>query len=159
MLKPRVGTGAKVRTVQRIVNASPAEIFDLLARPNRHADFDGSGTVRSAVSGPERLSLDARFGVAMERGVRYRSSNVVVEFDEPTRIAWQSGAFAKGGRLIGGGQIWRYELEPTDDGHTLVKESYDLSRARPAGLIDRLAGVATEANMVATLDRLAVLFA
>lgn len=153
----RVGTDVKVRTVQRIVNASPAEIFDLLARPTRHADFDGSGTVRSAVSGPGRLSLDARFGVAMEHGVRYRSSNVVVEFEEPTRIAWQSGAFAKG-RLIGGGQIWRYELKPTDDGHTLVKESYDLSRAHPAGLLDRLAGVATEANMVATLDRMADLF-
>ena len=34
------------------VAAPPAEVFALLANPHRHHEFDGSGTVRQAVSGP-----------------------------------------------------------------------------------------------------------
>jgi uncharacterized protein YndB with AHSA1/START domain len=49
-----------------VVAAPPDEVFALLANPHRHHEFDGSGTVRGAVSGPERLALGDRFGMSMK---------------------------------------------------------------------------------------------
>ena len=147
-----------VRSAQRVVNAPAAVIFDLLAHPARHHEVDGSGTVTGEAFGPERLSMGDQFGVAMRRGpVRYRSSNTVVEFEEGRRIAWRT-ATEREGRLLVGGHVWRYELTDRGDGTTLVKESYDLTDARPRPLL--AAGAAsTQRDMVATLDRMAKLFA
>ena len=63
--------------------AAPAEIiFDVLADPARHVEIDGSDTVQQTrMESPERLSLDAKFGMKMKFfGLPYRISNVVVEF-------------------------------------------------------------------------------
>ncbi|MGO4957681.1 SRPBCC family protein [Luteococcus sp. Sow4_B9] len=149
---------ALVHTVQRVVPASPQEVFDLLARPDQHRTFDGGGTVQSQVSGPERLSLGAEFRMGMKIGLPYATGNRVVEFVEGERIAWQTGVI-RNGRLLLGGQVWRFELQDRGDGSTLVKESYDLTSARGGSLINRVAGSATEANMRATLERLAKHFA
>jgi uncharacterized protein YndB with AHSA1/START domain len=74
----------------RFVTAEPQAIFDLLADPTQHALIDGSGTVRTTVEGnPERLSLGAKFGMSMKKGMSYKITNEVVEFDEPTVIAWR----------------------------------------------------------------------
>jgi uncharacterized protein YndB with AHSA1/START domain len=73
----------------RFVPAPAQEIFDLLADPRQHALIDGSGTVQSAVSGPERLSQGATFGMSMKMGVPYRIKNTVEEFEEGRRIAWR----------------------------------------------------------------------
>ena len=65
----------------RITIDAPAQvIFDLIANPAAHQRFDGSGTVKKAISGPERLYLGARFGMAMKIKVPYRIKNTVVEF-------------------------------------------------------------------------------
>jgi uncharacterized protein YndB with AHSA1/START domain len=97
-----------------VVAAAPAEVFALLANPHRHHEFDGSGTVTGAVSGPERLTLGDRFGVGMKNGMSYRTSNRVVEFEPDRRIAWCHVAKA----------IWRYELEPVPGG-TRITETFD----------------------------------
>ena len=44
-------------SVERVIPAPAEKIFDLLADPARHRDIDGSGTVRDAKSGSERLAL------------------------------------------------------------------------------------------------------
>jgi len=101
----------------RIVPAPAADIFDLLADPARHAEIDGSGTVRE-VRGrrtPERLSLGATFGMQMRWGAPYTILNEVVEFEEGRRIAWRHFA----------GHIWRYRLEPLGPTSTRVTEEYD----------------------------------
>jgi len=54
------------------INAPAHIIFDFLARPSAHRLFDGSGSVREAISGPERLFLGAQFGMAMKIKVPYR---------------------------------------------------------------------------------------
>src|SRR3954449_13382080 len=82
-----------------VVNASPKEVFDLLANPRNHPEIDGSGTVRAAMRGPSRLSLGAHFGMRMHLGAPYLIRNTVVEFEENRRLAW---------RHIGR-HIWRYE--------------------------------------------------
>jgi uncharacterized protein YndB with AHSA1/START domain len=127
------------------IDAPPATVFDLLADPRRHPDFDGSGTVRSAISGPSRLSLGSRFGVAMRIRLPYRISNTVVEFEEDRRIAWRHF----------GRHRWRYELEPTASGGTRVTETFDWSTSLGPALIDRTSFPTMNARSIEkTLPRL-----
>ena len=105
-----------------VVDASAERVFDLLADPRRHAQFDGSGSVKGSVSGPERLSLGAKFGMDMRLVVPYRIGNQVKEFDEGRRIAWAHF----------GGHRWRYELQPLPDGGTRITETFDATTARSA---------------------------
>src|SRR4029077_10912563 len=58
-------------SVERIIPAAPEKIFDLLADPARHRDIDGSGTVRDAKSGSQRLTLGSTFGMSMKMGIPY----------------------------------------------------------------------------------------
>ncbi|WP_405163116.1 SRPBCC family protein [Nocardia sp. NBC_01499] len=110
-----------------VIAAPPSSVFSVLADPHRHADFDGSGTVRTVVSGPDRLSMDATFKAAMKLfGVRYRIVNTVVEFEADRRIAW----------CHPGKHRWRYELEQVDGG-TRVTETFDLSTSPVRGLLVR----------------------
>ena len=114
------------RSVSRsvVVQAPPERVFDLLADPARHADFDGSGTVQGRLRGPARLGPGTRFGMRMRLGVPYVISNTVVEFEEGRRIAWRHV----------GRHVWRYELEPVAGG-TRVTETFDWSGALfPPGL-------------------------
>lgn len=104
------------------IDAEPQRIFDLLADPRRHADFDGSGSVKGSVSGPERLSRGAKFGMDMRLVVPYRIGNQVKEFDEGRRIAWAHL----------GGHRWRYELQALPEGGTRVTETFDATTARSA---------------------------
>jgi uncharacterized protein YndB with AHSA1/START domain len=106
-------TGRTV-SASTVVAAPPDEVFALLANPHRHREFDGSGTVREAVSGPERLALGDRFGMSMKIMLPFRTMNRVVEFEPDRRIGWCHAARA----------IWRYELEPVPGG-TRITETFD----------------------------------
>ncbi|MGH9072130.1 MAG: SRPBCC family protein [Acidimicrobiales bacterium] len=136
---------SKSRTI-----AAPAQrIFDLLADPAAHSRFDGSGTVKAPTQAPERLSMGAHFGMSMKIGAPYRITNEVVEFDEGRSIAWRHF----------GGHIWRYELEPVDNGKaTRVTETFD---GRPAkyAFVSRALGFFRRhpADIEATLERLSTL--
>ena len=104
------------------IEASPHVVFAILADPRQHPRIDGSGSVRAVVTGPQRLSEGATFGVSMKLfGVPYRISNRVVEFEPDRLVAWRHF----------GAHRWRYRLEPTDDGGTEVTETFDYSRYRP----------------------------
>ena len=98
--------------------ASPQEIFDLLADPRAHQSFDGSETIKGVVSGPSRLFLGAKFGMAMKIKVPYKITNTVVEFEEGKKISWCH--MMK--------WTWSYELQPQSDGTTQVTESFDASQ-------------------------------
>lgn len=139
---------ARSVSASTVVAAPPQEVFDLLADPRRHAEFDGSGTVRDAVSGPPRLGPGARFGMAMRWGLPYRVSNTVVEFDEGRRIGWRHF----------GRHVWRYELEPVPGG-TRVTETFDYGPALSPRALE-LVGF-PERNLESirgTLDRLTGIF-
>jgi hypothetical protein len=132
-----------------IVAASPAEIFDLLADPKRHAELDGSGSVKSSISGPARLSLGAKFGMGMRVGLPYLIRNTVVEFEENRRIAWRHF----------GRHVWRYELEPVEDG-TRVTETFDWGPALVPRALE-LANIPQQnaKSITKTLERLRTRFA
>jgi uncharacterized protein YndB with AHSA1/START domain len=118
-----------VETVERVINATPEAIFALLADPSRHPDIDGSGTVHDAKNAPARVKLGDEFGMDMKRGIPYAAHNVVVEFEDNRRIAWQHTTAGLLGSILGAGALWRYELEPSGEG-TRVRETWDISRVR-----------------------------
>jgi uncharacterized protein YndB with AHSA1/START domain len=136
---------SKAVSAERVIHAPADRIFDVLADPRQHAVIDGSGTVKRTRSGPDRLSLGARFGMAMHHMVPYPVNNEVIEFEEGRRIAWRHLAH----------DVWRYELEPRD-GDTLVRETFDWSHGR-AGKVLEILGVPrkNQAAMEKTLERLA----
>ena len=102
------------------VPASAEAIFNLLADPRRHHEIDGSGSVTAAeIDAPERLSLHAKFGMKMKKGVPYKMTNTVVEFENNARIGWRHV----------GGHVWRYILEPVEGG-TQVTEQFDWNTNR-----------------------------
>jgi uncharacterized protein YndB with AHSA1/START domain len=138
-------------TVERTIKAPADRIFALLSDAAKHAEFDGSGTVRGTRQASRPLTLGTRFGMAMHAGVGYRTSNEVVEFEQDRRIAWRT----TGAKGLVGGRVWRYELEPTADG-TRVAETWDISEDRQRFLLKRTKMPAAAKNgMRRTLDRIA----
>ena len=143
-------------TVQRLIPAPAAAIFDLLADPSRHPQIDGSGTVIAPTSaGSRRLALGDTFGMSMKMGVGYSTRNVVIEFEPDRLIAWQTLAAAPLDKVVTG-RVWRYELEPVEGG-TIVRETWDISREAPLSrpLVRRMMAASTRENMARTLERIA----
>jgi uncharacterized protein YndB with AHSA1/START domain len=135
----------RVERATRRIAASPDTIFDVLATPREHTTVDGSGSVRSVVTAPERLELGSRFTMRMKLVVPYRMTSEVVEFDEPRLIAWRHL----------GGHVWRYRLEEID-GATDVTEEFDWRPSPvPWLLVAMRAPGRNAASLGASLDRLA----
>ena len=148
--KATVGREAQQVSGSRVVDATPEQIFDLLTDPTRHGEIDGSGMVQQARGDTARLEMGTKFGMDMKMGpLPYRITNTVVEYEENRLIAWQHL----------GKHRWRYELEPVEGG-TLVTETFDYSTAVSSKGIE-LMGYPKKhcANIDATLERLAALFA
>lgn len=147
-----------VVSVERTIPAPAAEIFAILRDPSRHHEIDGSGTVRDAKGEPQQLELGSSFGMSMKMGLPYSMVSTVVEYEPDRRIAWQTRGPGPLGKHVAG-RIWRYELEPVDDG-TLVRESWDIRQESALSKpIVRRAGDTTRRNMAATLQRIEAVLA
>jgi hypothetical protein len=120
------GPGKICRSAE--VQASAAEIFEMVANPRRHGELDGSGTVLNTVAGPQRLSQDARFSVKMKQyGMPYQITSQVTEFADGRVLEWRHPL----------GHRWRWDLTPLSEHSTLVTETFDYSElgaAKAAGL-------------------------
>ena len=103
------------------VHAPVAELFDVVADPNRHHELDGSGSVVGLKKGPNRLSNGAKFSMKMKRGVPYTLTSTVTEFQDNRVVEWQHPA----------GHRWRWEFASTSPGTTTVTETYDYTRWGP----------------------------
>lgn len=120
----------RVMTTERTIPAPPHQIFELLADPRRHPEFDGSGMLRGDVQGPNRLRLGGVFSMGMvQAGQSYRTSNRIIEFVENEVLTWETLGLWRGRKVIGG-QRWRYALEEQEAGSTLVRHSYIWGTAR-----------------------------
>ena len=142
-----------VATVERLIEAPAAKIFDLLADPSRHQEIDGSGTVKGSPEGSQRLALGSKFGMSMKMGIGYTMENTVVEFEENVRIAWQPRPTQTVMGWFIGGRIWRYQLVPQNGG-TLVRESWDISQERQPWMVRSLRSKTVD-SMTKTLERIA----
>ena len=146
-----------VVSVDRVIDAPAASIFAVVADATRHPEIDGSGQLVKAKDGAaQHLTLGSTFGMSMKMGVPYSVSNTVIEFEQDRRIAWQTVLSGPLGRFLGG-RIWRYELEPVENG-TRVRESWDVTEDHQRFML-KLGNLPqkTEANMAKTLERIAEL--
>jgi uncharacterized protein YndB with AHSA1/START domain len=143
-----------VVSVERFIPATAEAIFALISDPNRHREFDGSGTVQAAKNVPATLALGSSFGMSMKKGVPYSMTSTVIEFEQDKVLAWQTLPPMKLAAKLAGGRIWKYVLEPVEGG-TNVTESWDIRQeaALTKGVV-RKAAEETRKNMAKTLERI-----
>jgi hypothetical protein len=119
------------------IDAGAATIFEILASPQRHMDFDGSDMLRGVVVDRPVSAIGDTFTMKMHRlGDDYLMLNYVVEFEPDRRIFWEPAPGdssraenddpAKVG--IPAGYRWGYILTPEGDDATVVTEAFDPDR-------------------------------
>ena len=125
----------------RLVEASPSEVFALLSDPARHQETEPGEWVRGAVDPVPITGTGQVFGMNMyiEAFGHYVMHNEVTAFEQDRSIAWIPGQYDDEGRLDTGGWIWRYGLEPEGTG-TRVRLTYDWS-ATPQEVRDEIGGM------------------
>jgi hypothetical protein len=120
--------------VSRRIEAPVSPIFEILANPQRHMDFDGSDMLRGAVLDRPITAVGDTFTMKMHRlGDDYLMLNYVVEFEPDRRIFWQpapgdpSRAEGDDPSKVGipAGYRWGYILTPDGDDATVVTEVFD----------------------------------
>ncbi len=120
--------------VSRRIEAPAAVIFEILANPQRHMDFDGSGMLRGPVDDRLISGIDDTFTMKMHRlGDDYLMLNYVVEFEPDRRIFWEpapgdpSRAEGNDPSKVGipAGYRWGYILTPDGGDATVVTEVFD----------------------------------
>lgn len=125
--------GTKRVEVSRRIEAPAALIFEILANPQRHTEFDGSDMLKGAVVDRPISGVGEMFTIKMHRlGRDYEMINHVVEFEPNRLIAWEPSpgdidtAGGKSERIgVPSGYRWGYELVPDDSDATVVTEFFD----------------------------------
>ena len=128
---------SKPLEVSRRIEVPAAPIFAILADPQRHMDFDGSGMLRGADLDRPISDVGDTFNMKMHRlGDDYLMLNYVVEFEPDRRIFWEPAPGdpsrtedddpSKVG--IPAGYRWGYILTPDGDEATIVTEVFDFGR-------------------------------
>lgn len=120
--------------VSRRIPAPAARIFQILANPQRHMDFDGSGMLRGALFDHPLSNIGDTFTMKMHRlGDDYLMLNYVVDFELDRRIFWEpapgdiSRAEDNDPSKVGipAGYQWGYILNPDGEDVTVVTEVFD----------------------------------
>src|ERR1700683_5842935 len=109
------------------ISAPAHGIFQVLANPARHQEFDGSGMLRGPVSPAMISGAGDVFVMKMylsELG-NYEMNNHVVEYEQDRRIGWEPEA-GRGHPHEGRsrGQRWSYQLTPDGTDATVVTQIY-----------------------------------
>ena len=158
----------KVVEASRRIEAPAALIFEILANPQRHMDFDGSEMLRGAVVDRPISGVGDTFTMKMHRlGRDYFMLNYVVDFEPGRRIFWEpapgdlstaGGDPSKVG--IPAGYRWGYILTPDGDDATVVTEVFDCGPEENRWILLREGGEwingtnSVLESMTATLERL-----
>jgi uncharacterized protein YndB with AHSA1/START domain len=149
MLLNRIMTQTVVSASREI--AAPADkIFELIADPSQQPRWDGNDNLAEADAGQRVRAVGDVFTMALTMGVL--RDNHVVEFDEGRLIAWRPSEQGEEPP----GHLWRWQLEPLDDGRTLVTHTYDWSRLTDETRLPR-ARATTADKLQASIERLAEL--
>ena len=116
------------------VPALPQRVFEALADPARHSEFDATGMVGPPASPAKLTRVGQIFVMNMtyregEHIEHYQSDNHVIAFEPPCTVAWATAAHG-GGPL---GWLWRYDLEPSAHG-TAVTLTYDWTDTAPENI-------------------------
>jgi hypothetical protein len=154
--------------VSRRICAPARDIFQILAHPARHLEFDGSESLRGAGSSEVISGVGDIFVMKMHFAHigDYEMNNHVVEYEQDRRIGWEPEA----GRghpdaALGNqeparwGHRWSYQLIPDGPEATIVTEIYDCSRAPEEERAGMDNGNIWAGAMAETLERLDALCA
>ncbi|HEY7225450.1 MAG TPA: SRPBCC family protein [Micromonosporaceae bacterium] len=138
----------KVVSASRTIAAPASRIFELIADPARQPEWDGNNNLGQAPAGQRVRAVGDVFLMELVSGsIR---ENHVVEFEEGRRIAWRPAT--AGERPAG--HLWRWELEPVDESHTVVTHTYDWTELTDEARLPR-ARATTADKLHASMDRLA----
>jgi hypothetical protein len=148
--------------VSRRIWAPAHDIFQVLADPVRHPEFDGSESLRGAgttsvISGAGDVFVMKMYFAHLGD---YEMNNHVVEYEQDRRIGWEPEAgrgHPRAGRSLG--QRWSYQLTPDGPDATVVTESYDCSRTPEESRAGMDNGKVWIEAMAKTLERLDALCA
>lgn len=142
-------------TVSRTIDASAADIFNVLSNPQRHAELDGSGFIVSDDKTDRITATGQVFTMNMEgdhMGGEYKTDNHVVGYDENKLLAWKT---APAGTEPPGWQ-WVWELKPQDADSTDVSLTYDWSAVTDKDLLKKVSfPLVSESELEDSLGRLA----
>lgn len=147
-----VGTDeARVARAERVIAADAATIFELIADPAQQPRWDGNDNLGEAAAGQRVRAVGDVFVMRLAKAGAVRE-NHVVEFEEGRRIAWNPSEPGSAPP----GHLWRWELEPLDDGRTRVRHTYDWTQLSDPNRFERARSTTAE-RLSASLDRLAAL--
>jgi hypothetical protein len=149
--------------VSRRICAPAHDIFQVLANPVRHPEFDGSQMLRGVVSPTVISAAGAVFVMKMyySKIGEYEMNNHVVEYEQDRRIGWEPeagrghpDAAPDSPEPARWGHRWTYQLSPDGPDATIVTEIYDCSRAPEKERAGMDNGKIWIESMARTLERL-----
>jgi hypothetical protein len=140
--------GTRVEASRRI-GAPAAVIFEILASPHRHTEFDGSDMLRGAAVDRSISGVGETFTIKMHRlGRDYEMINHVVAFEPNQLIAWEPSpgdidtAGGNPARIgVPSGYRWGYQLMPDGAEATIVTEFFDCGCEENRWILEREDGV------------------
>ncbi|WP_067527124.1 polyketide cyclase [Nocardia uniformis] len=122
-----------------------------VADPAQQPRWDGNENLAEAPAGQRVRGVGDVFVMALAQGHQIRE-NHIVEFAEGRRIAWLPSEPG----MEPPGHLWRWELEPIDEGRTRVTHTYDWTKLTDENRFAR-ARATTSDSLRASIDRLAAL--
>jgi uncharacterized protein YndB with AHSA1/START domain len=139
-------------SVSRRIGAPAADIFKVLADPDRHPDFDGSGMLRPGASNPAVAAMGDIFVTKMhlEAIGDYEMHNRIVVYEPDRSIGWEP----ENSEHARNGSRWRFDLTPDGPEAAVVTETYDCTDATEIVREKVDNGKRWLAGMTKTLERL-----
>lgn len=130
-------TDDKQITVQRTIDASSQDLFNVLSNPDRHQELDGSGFVLG-VDRADRITATGQvFRMNMtgdHMGGDYQTDNTVTGYDANHLLAWQTAPADNEPP----GWEWVWELDAQGSEATDVRLTYDWSKVTDEALLAKI---------------------
>lgn len=140
----------RIVSATRVISASAARIFELIADPSRQPSWDGNNNLASSAPGQRVRQVGDVFKTTLTNGaVR---ENHVVEFVECSKIAWCPAEPNKQPP----GHLWRWEVSQINPTLTTVTHTYDWTALTDPSRIER-ARATTPDMLRESMDKLALL--
>ncbi|TWD15951.1 SRPBCC family protein [Marihabitans asiaticum] len=141
--------------VQRTIDASAKDLFEVLTNPEKHAQLDGSGFVRSVDQADRIQSVGQVFTMNMEgdhMGGEYQTDNHVTAYAENKMVGWQTAPAGTEPK----GWEWLWELEPEGSDSTVVTLTYDWDKVTDEAILRKVSfPLVSESQLEESLNNLA----